>query len=246
MLTLQCSRIFNKAPLTTEDVSIPWLIDRVENNYRKLTSFQGRAQVSIETNQLQVMATAIVSGRMPDKLKLDLKAGLGMSIGAVTVDGKMVKMYAPRENTLYSGTIRAFQRTTLFPVHMAALDLLHMAAGIPVIRRMPNDSLAIQDGHYLLISYLPAGRVHYSIHPKSYVITDVEFFNNSGTLIAKQEFRQFDRQKGIRLPRLIRVQNIRQTERITFYYESRAVNRNIKDSAFSLHIPESTRYVQIQ
>ncbi len=241
----QCGRIFRPSDLSTEGVTITQILARVERNHAKLRTFKGNAQVSIETRQMQITATGMVAIQMPDLLKLDLKAGFGMTLGSLLLQGSQISLFSPMEKAVYKGDAHAFQQQRVFPIDLASIDMFHMAAGIPVINRMVNDSLSIDDGKYMIISYQPSGRFQYWIDPQKYVVTDVELYDNSNVLIGKQEFRQFSKEKGVYLPRLIRVQHTKGKERVTFFYNSRATNQKIKNEVFLLNYPESTRHIQL-
>lgn len=194
---------------------------------------------------MALTATGLVAIKMPDHLLLQMKAGLGMSLGAVLIEGKQFTIYAPMQNHVYSGTADAIKDQRLFPIDINSVDLFHSAAGLPIIEPMPNDSLTIDDGKYLIITYQPKGSTRYWVDPKKFVITDVHVLNNSGELVIRQEYRQFSKEKGIYLPKLIRVQHMKGNERVTFYYTGRAVNQKIDDDTFSLRIPENTRHIKL-
>jgi outer membrane lipoprotein-sorting protein len=245
LLSMQCSRVNTSLNLSTQNISILEIIARVESNYHKLQTFQGNAQVSIETSQMGLTASGRIAITMPDSLLLEMRAGLGMSLGSVFIEARRFTLYDPSQNKTYTGCIDSVAQRHLLPIDISSVDLLHTAAGTPTIRRTPNDSLTCDKDKYVFITYQRTGSTRFWIDPKKWVITDVVVTNNRGDLTVQQEYRQFSRLKGVYLPKLIRVLDTKSKQRISFFYTDRSVNKKIKKSHFVQRIPESTEWIKL-
>lgn len=240
-----CSRITQQKPFSGEQISIMEIRNRVQQNSWKLSSMKGQAHVTIETPQMGFTAVSDIILKQPDSLLVHVKAGFGMGVGTIFFHKNQFIVYSSMENRAYLGDINAFRLRQFFPIHFHVSDIIEVVTGIPVLKTSDSCSLVIDNGKYLVTTENESYKKECWIDPKKYVITDLRLYDTQTELIITQEFRQFQKEKGVYLPKLIRIRNEKVNSRFTLFYTDRKTNSKINTKDFILNIPEKTKRINL-
>ena len=245
LLLVNCSRVLHKKPLSTEDITVREIRRQVKQNYLKLTAIKGRAHLTMEMPGMGVNAVSNIALKMPDLLTIEVKAGFGMGIGSVSVIKDSFTVYSAMENRVYSGNINSFDLSQFFQVKLDFGELIGLISGVPLIEESKHAILSINDNKYLISIKNDQLIKMYWVDPKKNVVSDFHLYDNNKKLIVKQEFRQFHKERGVYLPKIIKVHRPQRKERVTLMYTNRKTNGKIETKDFSLNIPKNTKKINL-
>lgn len=245
VLLLNCAQILRKRPLSTENITAYDICGRVEKNYLKLSTIKGRAHLSMEMPGMGFTVVSQITLKMPDSLSIKVKAGFGMGVGSIFVDGDRFTIYSAMQNLVYYGDVDSFDLKQFLQVNIKFQDLIGLISGTPLIERTAHSQLSIDKNKYLVTIKTENQIKKYWVAPKRFVVTDFCLYNNKHELIIKQEFRQFHKERGVVLPKIIRINRPQGKERVTLMYTDRKTNGKVKPGDFSLKIPNNTQRIDL-
>lgn len=245
LLFSNCARILQKKPLSTEDITVQEIRNRVEQNFWKLSSIKGSAHLSVEMPGMGFTALSNIVLKMPDSLFMNVKAGFGMGVGSIFVDKNRFAVYSSMENKVYYGDINSFDLNQFFQVNVKFNELFALISGTPIIDETEHSSLSIDESKYLITIKTDQGIKKYWIDPKKFVVTNIHLYDDKEELIVKHEFQKFYKERGVYLPKIIRVNRPKGNERVTLMYTDRKTNSGIKPKDFSIKIPDNTQIINL-
>ena len=82
-----------KAP----ELSADQILSRMKTLRGDLTAFSARGRLTLISPQQNATGTALIKGKLPQNLKVDLKGPLGRSILSFATDGYVVELLFPQE-----------------------------------------------------------------------------------------------------------------------------------------------------
>jgi len=244
VLVGNCSSVIRKKPLSIDRLSLHEIRSRVEQNYGKLKSIQGKAHLTVETPQMGFNAISYIAYQHPDSLNINVKAGFGMGVGSIFVDKDSFTVYSAFENKVYRGDIHRFQPRQFMQFDIDAENLIDLITGIPVIPNDNNSAINVDKNKYVITVQDEQFSKKFWIDPKKYVVTDFHLYQNDELMIA-QEFRQFSKEQGVFLPKVIRVSHPQGQERVTLFYTDRKTNKKIKQQEFLIKIPQNSKVINL-
>lgn len=216
---------------------------RVLENFKKLRTFEGSAQVIIEIPGEGHRGYSTVYINFPDSVFVKTEAILGIDIGSLFLDHRYFGAYAPRDNTLYYGEIESLELSDFLQVEIKTGELHEVLTGLTQITLDRDSKLSIDDNQYFLTSRWADGEVRYWVDPEEFVVTRSEHLDAEGREVLVKEFRRLRKRDGVVLPQLIKVTRPQARERITLYYRQQNINDRIAPSKFALKMDEDARKV---
>jgi hypothetical protein len=148
-------------PLPGAKPSPEQLLSQLKAGRGDLTTFAAKGRLTLISPEQNATGTALIKGRLPETLWVDLKDPLGRSALSFSTDGQTVEVLFPRENKLFQGPAT--------PTNLAAF----IPPGIKV-----SQALRLMVGD-LPLSPGPPGRVKPEADGKMYVL---EWNKNDGSL----------------------------------------------------------------
>lgn len=244
-LFFNCAQFLQKKPLSTESITFQEIRNRIKQNYGKLQSIKGRAHLSVEMPGMGFTVVSQIALKTPDSLLFNVKAGFGMGVGAVFVARDSFTIFSSMENKVYTGDINSFDLSQFFQLHIQFQDLIGLISGIPIILESNDASLSVNENKYLITVKNNRGIKKYWVDPEKFVITDLYLYNAKNELIVEQEFRGFQKERGVILPKTIKVTRPQSSERITLHYSARKTNGKLNRDDFVFKIPENAQKVNL-
>lgn len=232
------SRALDISDLTPEDIQ-----SRVSRNFKTLKSFQGKARVIIELPGSGNQGFSEIFINFPDSVFVKTEAILGIDIGALFIDRRYFGAYAPRENTLYYGEAALLDLRDFLEIELSTEELYEVLTGLNQISISPASEISIQDGSCLITTPLEEGEMVYWVDPKKFVVLKSQLFDGTGEAILTKEFQRFRKNKGVMLPKHIRLTRPQARERITVYYTKQEINRPIEAKNFKLRIASNAKRI---
>lgn len=245
LLLMNCAQLLRKRPLSTENISVYDVKGRVKQNYLKLFTIKGRAHLSMEMPGMGFTAASNIILKMPDSLSIKVRAGLGLGIGSIFIDGKQFTIYSVMENRVYYGDIESFNLNQFLQINIKFQELFGLISGIPLIEESDHSILSIDGNKYLVTIKTDSLIKKYWVDPRRFVVTDLHLYNKKNELVIKQEFRQFYKEKGVVLPKIIKINRLKGKERVTLMYTNRKTNEKLKPEDFSIKIPDNTHRIDL-
>ena len=245
LLFSDCANIFQRKPLSLEDVTVQKIRSRVEENYWKLKSIKGRAHLSIESPEMGFTAFSNISLKLPDLLNVEVKAGLGFGVGSILVRDDQFVVYSSMENVVYYGDIQSFNLNKIGLADIQLDELMGLAAGLPLIPASGKSNLTIDDNKYVITLQSENIQKKYWIDPKKFVVTNFNIYKNDNQLFVQQEFSQFKKERGVYLPKVIKITRPEGRQRVTLFYTDRSTNKKINSDEFTIKIPDNAQKIKL-
>lgn len=236
--TILKSKIPDISNITPEDIQT-----NVNQNYQKLSNFEGQARVIIELPGAGYNGYSDVYVNMPDSVLVKTEAILGIDIGVLFFDHQYFGAYAPKENSFYYGEIEILDLRDFLQVELQTEELYEVLTGLTQIHVDSSSKLGFDNGKFLLTTLWPKGEVRYWIDPKKYNVTKCYLVNEDGETILKKEFSRFKKYNGLVLPRTVRLTRPKAKERLTVYYTKQKINTPISPEKFKLKIPKNAKRI---
>ncbi|MFZ5447541.1 MAG: hypothetical protein ACOZFS_02740 [Thermodesulfobacteriota bacterium] len=137
-------------PVTT--ISSEELLARLRSRQQQVQSFQAKGRITFLASQQNYSGTAVLTGRLPNNLKVDVLDFLGRTILSFATDGAEVKILSPRENKLLRGPATPGNLAAFIPPTVSLPQALRLLVGALPLSPGPPDHFDYQSatGRYLL------------------------------------------------------------------------------------------------
>ncbi len=209
----------------------------------KLYSFEGRARIIIELPGEGYSGTSKVYVNLPDSVFVKTEAILGIDIGALFLDRRVFGAYAPRENVLYYGETDRLDLRDFLQLEIETDELVENLTGLTQVVIDSSTRLTLDGDKFLITCQLGDEQQLYWVDARKPVVTRSERRGQNGELILSKEYRRFKMSKGIVLPQIVKVTRPGARERLTIYYTSQKINKEIDPEKFRLKTASNAKRV---
>jgi hypothetical protein len=241
---ISCAGFFRpNEPLT--EISHAQLIHRIQQHASHLRTFRGKARLTIISEIGSFRGSIHVSVKMPDSLLVKVEGPLGIDCAIGRFSGKHLLMYIPIENIAYNGSIQEIQKNSVLPLNVGFSDTFLGILGLLVPPESRSDSLLSisSNSQEYILQYTNGEKIW--IKPKGPVVTRWEKRNRDNKILWSWEGKELTKNKGIWLPRIIRMINYQQKQRITLFYDTVKTNHTMHDNWSKVRLPEGVVYVEL-
>jgi len=214
----------------------------------RLRTFDGSAQIAVESPQGNFNGLAQVYYQQPDSLLIQIRAGFGISVGNLLSVGDRIWIHNVREHILYQGRGADVSLNDLVGVKLRVGNLVEAALGLP---KPP-----LTYGKSLLQSELQDGNIYFSLADgdmKWEYLADPERevflrYTIIQTILADTiqcVFRQFRRLQQNYLPQHIQISHLHQRERLSLFYTDTRVNKKLPRDRFRLKMAKDVEVINL-
>lgn len=237
LLIVQCA-VFRPGPVFEPGLESTQSIHHsIMNHYERLKTLQATGTIVVQTPQRSFRGYIQVYLQKPDSVYIKIEALLGMDIAVLFADHKHFLFYAPMENIVYqSNKGDMMQLDSFIGFNMNKSDFLQLICGCP---SLPDGDVQWQTDKFVINHSTETGYESFHIDPYWGAVSRVSVFNTDSTLLQKEEYMQFTRSKGCRLPRLIKFARPLRRQSVTLIYETLKINQNLKPKHFVIKLPDS-------
>lgn len=232
------TRIPNLSEITPRDIQL-----RAERNFKNLHSFQGKARVILEKPGKGYRGFASIVMKLPDSVYVKTEAILGIDIGALFLDSRFFAAYAPRDNILYYGEVASLDLRDFLEVDISTEELFEVFSGLNQIVINAASSLTFSDGNFVIKTPLEREFLTYYVDARKYVVIRSELTNAKGEILLQKEYKRIRKRKGLQLPQIIKLTRPKAKERITVFYTSQTINKEIGKQQFRIKPAKNARRV---
>lgn len=116
------------------------LLSRLNARQQRVQSFQAKGRITFLSPQQNYSGTALLTGRLPATLKVDILDFLGRTILSFATDGAEVKVLSPRENKLFQGPATPQNLAAFIPPTVSLPQTLRLLVGaLPLSQGPPQN-----------------------------------------------------------------------------------------------------------
>jgi hypothetical protein len=134
-------RALPPAPPPAAVVTPEELLARLQARQAQVQSFHAKGRITFLSPQQNYSGTALLTGRMPASLKVDVLDFLGRTILSFATDGAEVKVLSPQENKLFQGPATPQNLAAFIPPTVSLPQALRLLVGaLPLSPGPPQHS----------------------------------------------------------------------------------------------------------
>jgi hypothetical protein len=145
-------RALPPAPPPVAVTSPEELLSRLRSRQQQVQSFEAKGRIIFLSPQENYSGTALLTGRLPTSLKVDVLDFLGRTILSFATDGTEVRVLSPHENKLFRGPATPRNLSAFIPPTVSLPQALRLLVGALPLSPGPPDHFDYQaaTGRYLL------------------------------------------------------------------------------------------------
>ncbi len=145
----------HKAPPVAVKVSPEQVLSQLKARQGGLTTFAARGRLTLVSPEQNATGTAIIRGRLPETLRVDLKDILGRSVLSFYTDGRAVEILFPRENKFFQGPATPTNLAAFIPAGVSVSQALRLMVGdLPLSQGLPTRMTRESDGTRYVLEWL--------------------------------------------------------------------------------------------
>ena len=133
-------RTLPPAPPPGAVISPEELLARLQARQEQVQSFQAKGRITFLSPQRNYSGTALLTGRLPAGLKVDVLDFLGRTILSFATDGAEVKVLSPQENKLFQGPATPRNLAAFIPPTVSLPQALRLLVGALPLSSGPPQS----------------------------------------------------------------------------------------------------------
>jgi hypothetical protein len=131
-------RALPPAPAAPE-LSAEQILSRLKAGRGDLSAFAARGRLTLISPQQNATGIALVTGKLPETLRVELKDPLGRSVLTFFTDGRVVEILFPREGKLLQGPATPANLASFVPPQVKLPQALRLLVGdLPLSQGPPN------------------------------------------------------------------------------------------------------------
>jgi hypothetical protein len=120
------------------ELSAEQVLSRLQAGRGELTTFAARGRLTLISPQQNATGTALVKGKLPETLRVDLKDPLGRAVLTFATDGRLVEILFPGENKLLQGPATPANLASFVPPQVKLAQALRILVGdLPLSPGLP-------------------------------------------------------------------------------------------------------------
>ena len=218
------------------------LLQEIDTASRRLQDFRGSARVETSFADRRGRASLRIRYLSPARFRIDVHGALFEILAVVLIHDLRVRLYMPRENTVFEGALEA--REASIPGLGLTLDDVHAAVtGTIVPGRYPGLPIADYrlDGNTAAVTLGgDGGRRTLWIDTGRMTVTRVESESSPGRGSFTRTFERFRNRNGVWRPDRVRItRDGPGAGTFELTYRTQSVNRGLRPSDIGVRLPES-------
>jgi outer membrane lipoprotein-sorting protein len=120
-----------------------------------LTAFAAKGRLTLISPQQNATGTALIKGKLPETLRVDVKDPLGRSVFSFSTNGQVVEVLFPRENKLVTGPASPANLAAFIPAGVGLPQALRLMVGdLPLSQAPPTRMNLESNGTIYLLEWL--------------------------------------------------------------------------------------------
>lgn len=182
-------------PVVAEKLTPEQLLAQLRARRGELQAFEAKGRLTLISPEQNATGTALVKGKFPETLRVDLRDPLGRSVLSFYTNGRTVEIFFPRENKFFQGPATPGNLAAFLPPGVKPSQAMRLMVGDLPLSPGPPSRLKAEAGDYLLEWLISDG----SPQERLWVTADQlqprkeEWYGADGRLAFSAELAEFDR-----------------------------------------------------
>lgn len=218
--------------------------DEYRGNFEQIRSFSGKARLSIESEQFNGNVSLKTNWVQPNKLYLQAEGPLGLDVGKIFIGENRFVVYNQYNNHFTSGSIRDPYLNRFMQTNITLSELRNTVLGYSLEPDSPKLLSNRTHGIFTARSIEDDIDYRYVVNPASGLLEVCELSRESRVFL-RQEFRNYRNVDGIYMPMIIRITLPDQKERISIFYESVELNKELDLSEHTIEISSKVQQLNL-
>jgi|UniRef100_A0A7V6A3A4 outer membrane biogenesis lipoprotein LolB len=169
------------------------VVSQLRARQGQVTGFAAKGRVTLVSPEQNATGTAIIKGKLPETLRVDLKDPLGRSVLSFSTDGQQVEILFPRENKLLTGPATPANLSSFIPAGVKLPQALRLMVGdLPLSQGKPA-RMSQESDRYVLEWQAPDGSLQERLWVNAGAVEPVkdEWYGPGGNLIFSAELGDY-------------------------------------------------------
>lgn len=247
VLLTQCARFFPGTPVPLDATPIQ-ILEAMTTHAEQLHDLEGKVSVRVDASDFRETAVAKILYRKPDRLKIEIKGPLGLTVANVQMKGDTVRVYYPLSNYLIQGKPTAEHFELMTGLRLDVGDFQRIILGEAGLAQEALDHLVdfeVDEKAYLLGFRWDGGMQKHWVEPRHLGVIQSEFYDHQGTLELRQKFKNYEKFEGLRLPTKIEIEREHEGQRVQLVLKEGKVNGGIAEDRFRLNVPMEVERIEL-
>jgi outer membrane lipoprotein-sorting protein len=192
-----CRGGFLKArPAAVSETPPQQVYERLQARQGALTGFAAKGRLTLISPDQNATGTALIKGKLPETLRVDLKDPLGRAVLSFATDGQTVEILFPRENKLFQGPATPTNLAAFIPPGVSVSQVLRLLVGDLPLSAGPPARVQPESGDnvYVLEWLKPDGALQERLRVSGAEVLPQkeEWYGAEGRLVFTAELGEFN------------------------------------------------------
>jgi len=221
------------------------LVQRLHRHAERLKTFIGEGRVTVVTTEGGFRGGLGLTSQLPDSLYMKVEGPLGVDVMLGQIGGGLFTFYYPRDQLAYTGSIQAMHESSLLPLDFGVSEIARGALGLFLQQDLTiSGTVTLSDDLKQYVLTREDGQIFW-VDPDGPVVTRWERRDDEEELLWTWEGSRHITQRGIRLPRMVRVTQYQPTQQVTLFFEKIRVNRSLDQGWSNFTLPEGVEPIEL-
>lgn len=231
-----------KFTLDTNKTTAKEILNSIENEQRKLVSFESNSRISVDSPEFSGTFFAEILYQEPDSLLISATGPFGVHAGTLFIGRERFIFYNLIDNRFYNGAVADFKDRNFYQFPLKLSELLYVFAGKEHLSALKIRDYKIDDGKFFIEA--EKAEIVYSIWIDNISgrITKLVAHSGDQTLYIK-EYGDFIKMDGIYYPRKISMIRPEKNQAISVYHNRMSLNSNPEKSRFKIQISDQAEQI---
>jgi outer membrane lipoprotein-sorting protein len=184
-------------PEAVPEIPPQQVYERLKARQGALTGFAAKGRLTLISPDQNATGTALIKGKLPETLRVDLKDPLGRAVLSFATDGQTVTVLFPRENKLFQGPATPTNLAAFIPPGVSVSQVLRLlVGGLPLNAGPPARVQPESGGDVHVLEWLkPDGAVQERLRVSGAEVLPQkeEWYGAEGRLVFSAELGEFNR-----------------------------------------------------
>lgn len=213
-----------------------------QKNMQRISSFVGKARLTIESPQFSGHLSVTTYWVKPDTFFLKAEGPLGLDMGKIFVGKRRFIVYNQFENQFISGSVddayvNRFLNTDieLAQLKQALIGQAPIGANAVRLTDARKGIFSARDSHY---------EYRFQVNPRTGLVEKWEALQD-GKVLFRQEFKNYHSVEGVYMPRIITFTLAERKERLSVYYKEIQINQRIDPSVYTIKVDPKVQQLNV-
>ncbi len=235
-------------PVSIEGVSPIGLIRKNNENGRTIGFIKATTTLNLESSKSANQFSAQLAIKFPDSVYIRIEGILGIAGLKASLNKETFVVYNIIDRYVVRGQTNSEAIRKTFDYDISFEEMIELLSGLVKIRETELAELtdfSTDQSYYLMTFKNHDGTKKVWIDPYAHcAVSKIHYYDTNDQLTLEKEFTRFENFDGVYLPRYVRVLRSKERDLLTFYFNSRAINKGFNSKLFTIKYPDDIKVIQ--